>query len=278
MDLTNKEALIKILEDHKIYLKKSLGQNLLVRKSVLYKIIEGLELSHEDTVLEIGSGIGTLTVELAKKAQKVIGIEIDTRFQPILEETLKNFSNTHIIFEDIMNIDISQIINSPYKLTGNLPYYISGTLLGEYLKMGPYADLMVIMLQREMAERLISNPGSKKYSSLSVFLKLTYTYEILTKVSPNAFFPQPDVESVVLRLRFSPKFGGIKNKELFFKIVKESFRQRRKFLINNLQRAFPTIPWNEILQSLKIDPKRRAETLSLEEFISIANMVENYGS
>ncbi|MFN3699455.1 MAG: 16S rRNA (adenine(1518)-N(6)/adenine(1519)-N(6))-dimethyltransferase RsmA [Dictyoglomus sp.] len=272
MDLTNRSTLLSILEEHKIFLKKSLGQNFLVNRSILNKILEALELSENDTILEIGCGIGTLTVELAKRAQKVIGIEIDKRFKPILQNLLKDFVNVSVMFDDVLRIEIGKIINPPFKLTGNLPYYISGSFLGEYLKKGPYATLIVIMLQKEMAERLISTPGSKKYSPLSILLHLTYNYELISKVSPSSFFPAPEVESVILKLKFNSSLDKIENKDLFFKIIKESFTQRRKFLLNNLQRAFPNIDWKELFNKLNIDYKTRAENLSPEEFINLSNL------
>ncbi|WP_262370153.1 16S rRNA (adenine(1518)-N(6)/adenine(1519)-N(6))-dimethyltransferase RsmA [Dictyoglomus thermophilum] len=222
-------------------------------------------------MLEVGCGVGTLTLELAKRSKRVIGVEIDKRFKPILENLLKDYPNTEIIFEDIMKIDLSKIVTPPYKLAGNLPYYISGSFLGEYFQKGPYASLMVIMLQKEMAERLTSSPGNKKYSPLSILLHITYSYEVISKVPPSCFFPAPEVESVILRLKLNPKLDKIHNKELFFKLLKESFSQRRKFLLNNLQRAFPEIDWKTLFTELNIDSKIRAEDLSPEDYITLSN-------
>ncbi|ACK42766.1 MULTISPECIES: 16S rRNA (adenine(1518)-N(6)/adenine(1519)-N(6))-dimethyltransferase RsmA [Dictyoglomus] len=275
MDLTSKSKLIEILRRNNIFLKKSLGQNFLIDKNILKKIIDALEISKEDNILEVGCGVGTLTLELAKKAKKVIGVEIDKRFKSILEELLKDYNNVEILFEDVLKLDLSRIINLPYKLVGNLPYYISGSFLGEYFQKGPYAHLMVIMLQKEMAERLTSSPGSKKYSPLSILLHITYSYEIISKVSPSCFFPAPEVESVVLKLKFNPKLDKIYNKEFFFKLIKESFNQRRKFLLNNLERAFPSIDWKYVFTELNIDGKIRAEELSPEGYITLSNKAFN---
>lgn len=272
MELTNKSIILDILQKNNIFLKKSLGQNFLINKNILNKILNSLEISENDTVLEIGCGIGTLTIKLAKKVKKVIGVEIDKRFKPILENFLKEYPNVELIFEDILKVEISKIVNSPFKIVGNLPYYISGSFLGEYFKKGPYASLVVIMLQKEMAERLISSPGSKKYSPLSILLHLTYTYEVVSKVSPNSFFPAPEVESVILKLRFNPSLDKIENKEFFFKLIKESFNQRRKFLLNNLQKFFPNIEWKNLFDSLHIDYKARAEDLSPEDYINLSNL------
>ncbi|ACI18871.1 16S rRNA (adenine(1518)-N(6)/adenine(1519)-N(6))-dimethyltransferase RsmA [Dictyoglomus thermophilum] len=271
MNLTSRSELIEILQKNNIFLKKSLGQNFLVDKNILKKIIDALEISKEDTILEVGCGVGTLTLELAKRSKRVIGVEIDKRFKPILENLLKDYPNTEIIFEDIMKIDLSKIVTPPYKLAGNLPYYISGSFLGEYFQKGPYASLMVIMLQKEMAERLTSSPGNKKYSPLSILLHITYSYEVISKVPPSCFFPAPEVESVILRLKLNPKLDKIHNKELFFKLLKESFSQRRKFLLNNLQRAFPEIDWKTLFTELNIDSKIRAEDLSPEDYITLSN-------
>lgn len=272
MELTNKAFLLDILQKNNIFLKKSLGQNFLINKDVLNKILNSLELSEDDIIMEVGCGVGTLTIELAKKAKKVVGIEIDKRFQPILENLLKEYPHVEVIFEDILKLEINKIITPPFKLVGNLPYYISGSFLGEYLKKGPYASLVVIMLQKEMAERLISSPGSKKYSPLSILLHLTYSYEIVSKVSPSSFFPEPEVESVILKLKFNPSLEKIIDKEFFFKLIKESFSQRRKFLLNNLQRTFPNIEWRNLFNKLNIDYKVRAEDISPEDYINLSNL------
>jgi 16S rRNA (adenine1518-N6/adenine1519-N6)-dimethyltransferase len=275
MELTNKTTLLSLLKKHNIFLKKSLGQNFLINPHVLKKIIDQLDITNEDTILEIGCGVGTLTLELAKRAKEVIGIEVDKRFKLILEEILKDY-NVKLIFEDVLKLDLRNIITQPYKLTGNLPYYISGSFLGEYLKKGPYAQIMLLMLQKEMFERITSKPGSKKYSPLSILLNLNYKYELITKVSPDSFFPPPEVESVVIKLTYSPTSYDILDKDLFYKILRISFAQRRKYLINNLQRNLPQIKWEVLFKDLNIDLKARAEEIPPEIFIELANRVKNY--
>jgi|YelNatPaOPRAMG01_1025707.scaffolds.fasta_scaffold00401_31 16S rRNA (adenine1518-N6/adenine1519-N6)-dimethyltransferase len=276
MDLTNKEVLLNILKENNIFLKKSLGQNFLVDKNIINKIICAGELKKSDIVLEIGAGIGTLTLELAKYSKKVIAIEIDKRFEKILKENLKDFDNVEIIIDDILKLDLSKIITPPYKIFGNLPYYISGTFLGEYLKRGPYADIMVFMLQKEMAERIISTPGSKRYSPLSLLLGLTYKVETICFVPSHLFFPIPEVDSILLKFIYSSKFEKIKDKEIFFRLIKSAFRHRRKYLINNLKNEFPSYPWEEIFKNLCIDLKERAENLPLEKYIDLSNFIFNY--
>jgi 16S rRNA (adenine1518-N6/adenine1519-N6)-dimethyltransferase len=275
MELTNKTTLLSLLKKHNIFLKKSLGQNFLINPHVLKKIVDQLDITNKDTILEIGCGVGTLTLELAKRAKEVIGIEVDKRFKPILEEILKDY-NVKLIFEDVLKLDLRNIITQPYKLTGNLPYYISGSFLGEYLKKGPYAQIMLLMLQKEMFERITSKPGSKKYSPLSILLNLNYKYELITKVSPDSFFPPPEVESVVIKLTYSPTSYDILDKDLFYKILRISFAQRRKYLINNLQRNLPQIKWEVLFKDLNIDLKARAEEIPPEIFIELANRVKNY--
>jgi len=275
MELTNKTTLLSLLKKHNIFLKKSLGQNFLINPHVLKKIIDQLDITNEDTILEIGCGVGTLTLELAKRAKEVIGIEVDKRFKPILEEILKDY-NVKLIFEDVLKLDLRNIITQPYKLTGNLPYYISGSFLGEYLKKGPYAQIMLLMLQKEMFERINSKPGSKKYSPLSILLNLNYKYELITKVSPDSFFPPPEVESVVIKLTYSPTSYNILDKDLFYKILRISFAQRRKYLINNLQRNLPQIKWEDLFKDLNIDLKARAEEIPPEIFVELANRVKFY--
>lgn len=276
MNLTDKETLIDILKKNNIFLKKSLGQNFLINKSIIEKIISSGEIKDSDVILEIGAGLGTLTLELAKYSKKVIAVEIDKRFEKILRENTKNFDNVEIIIEDILKINLASLITPPYKIFGNLPYYISGTFLGEYFKKGPYADLMVLMLQKEMAERIISKPGSKKFSPLSLLLELTYEVEVVCPVPSHFFFPIPEVDSLLLKFKYSPKFERIKNLSLFFILVKSSFKYRRKYLLNNLKREFPNLPWKEIFEKLNINFKERAENLSLEKYIELNNLIEEY--
>lgn len=276
MDLADREVLISILSKNKIFLKKSLGQNFLVNKNIIEKIISYGELKKTDVILEIGAGVGTLTVELAKYSKKVIAVEIDKRFEKILREILKDFKNIEIIIEDILKIDLSSIIEKPFKIFGNLPYYVSGSFLGEYLKKEPHADLMILMLQKEMAERIMSKPGSKKFSPLSLLLELTYKVEVICSVPSHFFFPAPEVDSLLLKFKFSPKLDRIRDKELFFRLIKSSFKCRRKYLINNLKREFPLYPWEEIFKKLNIDIKERAENLSLENYIDLSNFIFKY--
>ncbi|MCS7202217.1 MAG: 16S rRNA (adenine(1518)-N(6)/adenine(1519)-N(6))-dimethyltransferase RsmA [Dictyoglomus sp.] len=276
MDLTNKEILISILSKNKIYLKKSLGQNFLINRNIVEKIIEHGELGKEDLVLEIGAGIGTLTIELAKYSKRVIAVEIDKRFEKILKEFTKEFNNVEIIIDDILKINIDSIIEKPFKIFGNLPYYLSGSFLGEYLKKGPYADLMILMLQKEMAERLISKPGNKRFSPLSLLLQLTYKVEIICPVPSHFFFPIPEVDSLLLKFKYSPSLDKIKNKEIFFKVIRSAFKYRRKFLLNNLKREFPSYPLEEFFKKLNIDLKERAENLPLEKYIDLSNYLLEY--
>lgn len=278
MDLANKETLISILNKNKIFLKKSLGQNFLVNRNIIEKIILNGELKKSDIILEIGAGIGTLTIELAKYSKKVIAIEIDKRFEKILKELIRDFENIEIIIGDILKIDLSKIIKGPFKIFGNLPYYISGSFLGEYLKKGPYADLMILMLQKEMAERIMSKPGNKKFSPLSLLLELTYKVEVICPVPSYFFFPMPEVDSLLLKFKYSPNFEKIKDKELFFKIIKSAFKYRRKYILNNLKQEFPSYPLEEIFKKLNIDIKERAENLPLEKYIDLCNHLLEYGA
>ncbi|MCX7845134.1 MAG: 16S rRNA (adenine(1518)-N(6)/adenine(1519)-N(6))-dimethyltransferase RsmA [Dictyoglomaceae bacterium] len=276
MDLTNKETLISILNKNKIYLKKSLGQNFLINRNIIEKIIIYGELKNTDIVLEIGAGIGTLTLELAKYSKKVIAIEIDKRFEKILRELSRDFNNIEIIMGDVLKIDLFNIIEKPFKIFGNLPYYISGSFLGEYLKKGPYADIMMLMLQKEMAERIMAKPGNKKFSPLSLLLQLTYKVEVVCPVPSHFFFPIPEIDSLLLKFKYSPNFERIKDKELFFRIIKSAFKYRRKYLLNNLKMEFPSYPLEEIFKKLNIDPKERAENLTLEKYIDLSNNLLEY--
>jgi len=277
MELTDRDTLVKILKNYKIFLKKSLGQNFLVNKKIIEKIVEAGNVTKSDVVLEIGAGIGTLTRELAKYVYKVIAVEIDKRFEEILKESLKEFSNVELIFDDILKIELSKIVTTPYKIFGNLPYYISGTFLGEYLKKGPYAQTMVLLLQKEMVERITSKHGTKNFSPLSILLSLMYDFEIITPVPAHFFFPIPEVDSLLVKFSYNPKNQSIKNPELFYKLIKSAFKFRRKYLINNLKSEFRNIPWEDIFSKLNINLKERAENIPIDVYIKISNLMEEYG-
>ncbi len=260
---------------------KSLGQNFLVDGNILNKIVDGADIGSEDIVFEIGTGIGTLTYELAKKAQKVVAIEIDSRLIPILEDTLSEFDNVHIINEDILKVDLKSVVqkyagDKKIKVVANLPYYITTPIIMRFLEEGINLDSMVIMIQKEVADRIAAKPSTKAYGSLSVAIQYYADSKIIAKAPKGAFVPPPNVDSSVLKISVKPeKDVELKDANLFFEVVKGSFSKRRKTIVNSLSTYgdFDKMIVGKALQMTEIDPQRRGETLTINEFASLSNMI-----
>ena len=257
-----------MLKKYQLRPSKGLGQNFLIDKKVLGKIIEAAELKPEDTVLEIGPGIGTLTQELAKKVKKVIAVEKDKRMVEILKETLKDFKNVKIVKADIRNWKLK---TENYKLVGNLPFYLTAPVIRQFLelpKARPWE--MVLVAQKEVAERICANPP--KMNLLAVSVQFYSKPEVVYFVSKKSFWPQPEVDAAILKIQIlKTKFQNI-NKDLFFKIVKSGFSQPRKQLINNLSNGLDAdkIKTEAWLRENNIQPSQRAETLTVKEWIKLA--------
>lgn len=272
-----------IVEKYGFNFTKSLGQNFLVDANVLNKIVDGAEINSEDIVFEIGTGIGTLTYELAKRAKKVVAIEIDSRLIPILEDTLSEFDNVNIINQDILKVDLKSVVeehagNNPIKVVANLPYYITTPIIMRFLEEGINLDSMVIMIQKEVADRIAAKPSTKEYGSLSVAIQYYADSKIIAKAPKGAFVPSPNVDSSVLKISVkADKEVDISNAELFFEVVKGSFSKRRKTIINSLSTYgnFNKEIVGKALQMTGIDPQRRGETLTINEFASLSNMIDN---
>lgn len=272
-----------IVEKYGFNFTKSLGQNFLVDANVLNKIVDGAEINSEDIVFEIGTGIGTLTYELAKRAKKVVAIEIDSRLIPILKDTLSEFDNVNIINQDILKVDLKAVVeehagNNPIKVVANLPYYITTPIIMRFLEEGINLDSMVIMIQKEVADRIAAKPSTKEYGSLSVAIQYYADSKIIAKAPKGAFVPSPNVDSSVLKISVkADKEVDISNAELFFEVVKGSFSKRRKTIINSLSTYgnFNKEIVGKALQMTGIDPQRRGETLTINEFASLSNMIDN---
>lgn len=272
-----------IVEKYGFNFTKSLGQNFLVDANVLNKIVDGAEINSEDIVFEIGTGIGTLTYELAKRAKKVVAIEIDSRLIPILKDTLSEFDNVNIINQDILKVDLKAVVeehagNNPIKVVANLPYYITTPIIMRFLEEGINLDSMVIMIQKEVADRIAAKPSTKEYGSLSVAIQYYADSKIIAKAPKGAFVPSPNVDSSVLKISVkADKEVDISNAELFFDVVKGSFSKRRKTIINSLSTYgnFNKEIVGKALQMTGIDPQRRGETLTINEFASLSNMIDN---
>ena len=276
---------VKTIKDsHDFKFSKSLGQNFLVDKNIVDNIVDGAGIGPEDFVIEIGPGMGVITREAALKAEKVVAVEIDKTLIPILEETLADLDNVQVINQDILKTDVNEIIekfsggktSKNVKIIGNLPYYITTPIIMKILEDGVPADSITIMMQKEVAERIDAAPGTKDYGSLSVAVQYYCDTKIITNVPKEAFMPQPKVGSTVLRLdiRQQRKVELI-DKDSFFQCVKAGFGQRRKTLSNSLMGVSGITKEivRESLEAAGIDAGRRAETLDLYEFASLANEV-----
>ncbi len=281
MKLYEPKTIKAIREQYGFKFSKSLGQNFLTDKNIIDEIIEGAQIEAEDAVLEIGPGIGVLTYEAAQIADKVFAVEIDKTLIPIIEENLKEFDNVEIINEDILKLDVNKIIDETgskkVKIIGNLPYYITTPIIMKLLEDGVRAESITIMMQKEVADRIKASPGSKAYGAISVAVQYYCTVEKIASVPRSVFVPQPNVDSAVLRLNIrKEKPVELTNQKLFFDCIKAGFGQRRKTLLNSLQTLQGTSKdlIGDSLKAAGVDPTRRAETLSLEEFAQISNEVD----
>lgn len=264
-------SLKKYFHAENIYPKKSLGQNFIIDIEIINQIIEIAGLSKDDEILEIGAGLGTLTVYLADKVKRVVAIEKDRRLFKDLEKSLSEIKNLELYNEDILQVDLKGFYNeNKMKVVSNLPYSISSPILIRLLEKRELYSLIVIMIQREVGERIAAKPGGKDYGSLSVLLQTYMEVTIGLSVPSDAFWPKPKVESVVIKLipLDRPRIK-ITHEKLFNKVVRAAFSTRRKILGNALSSIFPKDRLNSILDSSGIDRTRRAETLSIEEFARI---------
>ena len=262
---------------------KSLGQNFIKDRNVLTRIVDGAGIGPDDMVLEIGPGLGVLTAELADAAACVTAVEIDGRLIPVLEETLADRDNVRIINGDILKTDIGQIIEESraenlfsgrVHIVGNLPYYITTPIIMKLLEDDVPADSITVMMQKEVADRIRSAPGSRTYGAISAAVQYYCRVSKITDVPKEAFIPRPKVESTVLRLE-PLREDRIKAKDdkMYLRCVKAGFAQRRKTLLNSLASAggMDKETVKKVLEAAEIDPGRRAETLTVEEFTRIAD-------
>ncbi|MFZ5968622.1 MAG: 16S rRNA (adenine(1518)-N(6)/adenine(1519)-N(6))-dimethyltransferase RsmA [Bacillota bacterium] len=275
----------EIVQKYQFKFSKSLGQNFLIDENILMKIIDGAEVSKEDVVLEIGPGIGTLTQALAQAAKKVVAIEIDRSLIPILEETLDGLDNVEVLNQDVLAADLHQIIRDhldgqPVKVIANLPYYVTTPIVMKLLEEKVPIKNIVVMIQKEVADRMQAKPGTKDYGALSVAVQYYCEPKIITRVPKSVFIPQPNVESTVIKLTvLNESRVKIKDEKLFFKIVRAAFGKRRKTLLNALEGGELELSKQsarEILQASGIEGNRRGETLNLDEFAALADSMYNF--
>lgn len=281
--LSSHKATKSVVEKHNFKFSKSLGQNFLIDDNVIDKILNGARLSEGDNIIEVGPGIGTLTREMGKIADKVVAIEIDKSLIPILKETLGDFDNIEVINNDILKVNIEELVkekfdNKPIKLVANLPYYITTPIVMKFLEENiPVTDI-VVMVQKEVADRMNAKPSTKDYGALSVAVQYYCDTEIVAKAPRHMFIPQPNVDSTVIGLHVrEEKKYNVDNEDVFFKTVKASFGQRRKTLLNSLGGLgfLNKDEIKEVLKEANIDEKRRGETLTIEEFATLSNVINS---
>ncbi|MGY3702890.1 16S rRNA (adenine(1518)-N(6)/adenine(1519)-N(6))-dimethyltransferase [Vagococcus martis] len=282
-DIATPSRTKEILNKHGFSFKKSLGQNFLTEPNILRKIAEAGDLSKEDGVIEIGPGIGALTEHLARHAGKVLAFEIDQRLIPVLEDTLSPYDNITVVNEDILKADVvaeaKKVFDEeqPIKVVANLPYYITTPIMMHLLMSPRDITTMVVMMQKEVADRMTAKPSTKAYGSLSIAVQFYMEAKLAFIVPKTAFVPQPNVDSAIIKLEKRDKpIVDVIDETFFFELTRASFTQRRKTLWNNLTSHFgkdeDTKYWLQTsLDECGIDPKRRGETLSIEEFGKLSN-------
>lgn len=285
--LTSPTEVIRLLTKYDFKCKKRLGQNFLVDQNTLQIIINSLKLNKEDCILEIGTGIGTLTSALSLLVKQVISVEKDKKLAPILKESLSSSDNIEIIFEDVMKFDLVNFFEQKRKkggkiekIVGNLPYYISISLIRQILELNRYLRLAVFLVQKEVGERLMAQAGNKNYGILSLVAQYYSKPQKVHTVPFTVFYPQPKVSSMIIKLDIYKKPQvQVGNEKLFFNIVRASFQQRRKRLINSLSNYFKEVltkaEIENILTETSIDKNRRGETLTLEEFAKLSMAMGN---
>ena len=280
--LGNPSTTSEILNKFGLTAQKRYGQNFLIDSNILEKIVASAGISKDDTVLEIGPGIGTLTQHLAEAAKKVICVEIDKNMIPVLEYTLADFDNVTVINQDILKADIVNILKEngaeSAKVVANLPYYITTPIIMELLEKDLPIESITVMIQKEVAERMQTGPGSKDYGALSLAVAFYSNAEVKMTVSPNCFIPRPNVDSAVIRLdKLKEPAVKVKNRAEMFRIIKGAFEQRRKTLTNALSHssAYKTDKKNieNALLEMGKNINIRGEELTLEEFARLSDIL-----
>lgn len=256
---------------------KSLGQNFLVDKNFVDKIVAAADASGEN-VIEIGPGIGTITYEMAKVAKKVVAIEIDDSLIPIIEENMAEFDNFDLIHEDILKADLEKIVaeefaGESFKVVSNLPYYITTPIIEKLVTSNLPCKDMTIMVQKEVADRMLATEKDKEYSSLSVFVKYYSDAKKVTNVPKSVFMPQPKIDSTVLKLELRKYTDDVDEAKLF-SLIHAGFNKRRKTILNSLSDVVEKDKLRLAFEKLGIKDNLRAENLSLDDFISLAKIIE----
>lgn len=284
--LGNPKNTMEILNKYSFVIQKKYGQNFLIDKHVLLKIVKAADITKDDFVLEIGPGIGTLTQYLCENAREVVAVEIDKKLIPILEETLADYDNVTILNKDILKVDIRSIVKEynddrPIRVVANLPYYITTPIIMNLFEGHVPLSGVTVMIQKEVADRIQAGPGSKEYGSLSLAVQYYAKPYIAANVHPNCFIPRPKVGSAVINLipHENPPFH-VENENLLFSLIRASFNQRRKTFVNGIYNyeglSFSKEDVIKALESLDISKDIRGEALSLKQFIEVSNRLFKY--
>lgn len=285
-DIATPSRTKEILQKHGFSLKKSLGQNFIVEPNILANIVKAAGLDENTNVIEVGPGIGALTEYVARSSKQVVAFEIDDRLIPVLEDTLSPYDNIRIVHQDVLKAHLKEVLAETINLderlmvVANLPYYITTPIIMHFLESELRIDGLVIMMQKEVADRITAAPGSKAYGSLSIAIQYYMEAEVAFIVPKTVFVPQPNVDSAILKLtRRDKPVVEVKDEKFFFELIRASFVQRRKTIWNNLLIRYGKT--DEIkaeltagLEKAGIDPKRRGESLSIAEFGKLADSLQ----
>jgi len=264
------------LREYGFFPKKRLGQHFLIDRNILNKVIRTAEVGKEDVVVEVGPGLGEMTEALARLAKRVIAVEIDARLVEILKKKLEDWPNVEVVQSDVLRVDFKSFLKKeehPVKVVANLPYQITTPLLFRFIEARGVFSTFTLMLQREVAERMAASPGGKEYGRLSVLIQMFLDLSVRFFIPPTAFFPSPKVESAVVHMVWKEKpMVDKQDEEWFIKVVKASFGYRRKTLVNALKHSRLPLPEStgSKMEKVGIDPQRRPETLTIAEFIRLA--------
>ena len=278
-NLSNIGTIKDILNRHGFAFSKSLGQNFLINPSVCPRIAEEGNARKGFGIIEIGTGIGVLTAELAKRADKVVAVEIDTRLEPVLKETLAEFSNVQVIYHDVLKVDLRELIAQEFAglevaVCANLPYYITSPIIMSLLEARLPIKSITVMVQKEAAVRICAEPGTRDVGAVSLAVRYFSTPKLLFHVSRGSFMPAPNVDSCVIRLDVKEKTPEqVRDEKFFFRLVRAGFSQRRKTLVNPVSSGLGVSKETvrEALEELNIKPTVRAEELTMEQFILLSN-------
>ena len=279
--LGNTKNTIEILQKYNITFQKKFGQNFLVDKNILEKIVDAAQITEKDCVLEIGPGIGTMTQYLAERAGNVIAVEIDKNLIPVLQDTLSSYNNVTILNQDILKTDITHIIETynngnPIKVVANLPYYITTPIIMALFESHVALKSITIMIQKEVADRIQAQAGTKDYGALSLAVQYYAKPEVIVKVPAACFMPRPNVDSSVIRLtKYETPPVKAQDENYLFTVIRASFNQRRKTLVNGLSNAgsvgVSKEKIAEVLTQMELSLTVRGETLTLEQFTELSN-------